>query len=127
MIKIMTVVLLFSASLLALDWAKDLDNALTIAKKEHKNIMVMVEGKYCSWCKKMKNRTFTDESIEKRLKKFIVVKVMREDSSAMAKLPSVDGVPTIFFMRASKAVIWEVLGYQNVTDFNTTLNDVAKK
>ena len=127
MIKIALTLLMLSSVLLALDWVKDLDTALATAQKEHKNIMVMVEGEHCRWCKKMKGRTLSDENVEKRLEKFVVVKVMRENGTAMAKLPPVDGVPTIFFMKPSKAVIQEVLGYEDVSDFNATLNDVDKR
>ena len=127
MIKIVLAIIMLSGMLWSLDWAKDFDTAIATAEKEHKNVMVMVEGKTCRWCKKMKSSTFSDETIEKSLEKFVVVNVMREDVKAMSKLPPIDGVPTIFFMQANKAVIWEVLGYENVLDFNATLNDVVKK
>ena len=118
---------LLSGALLALDWVKDIDTAVEIAKKEHKNIMVMVEGEHCRWCKKMKGRTLTDDSVETRLKKFVVVKVMREDGSAMAQLPPVEGVPTIFFMKEDKAIIEDIIGYFNVEDFISYIDDVEKK
>jgi len=127
MMRIVLALFMLSGTLLALEWAKDLETALTTAQKEHKNIMVMVEGEHCRWCKKMKGRTLSDESIEKRLEKFVVVKVMREDGNAMAKLPPVDGVPTIFFLKENKAVIEDVVGYFNVEDFTSYIDDVEKK
>ena len=127
MIKIITVVLLFSASLLALDWAKDLESALTTAQKEHKNVMVMVEGSHCGWCKRMKVQTLSDENVKKRLEKFILVKVMREDSMTMTKLPAVHGVPTVFFMKEDKSILEEVVGYFGVQDFISYINDVETK
>jgi len=127
MIKIITGVLLFSASLLALNWVKDFDSALVAAQKEHKNIMVMVEGSHCRWCKKMKLQTLSDKSIEKKLETFVVVKVMREDDITMTKLPHVHGVPTIFFMKYDKTILEEVVGYFGVQDFISTINDVEKK
>jgi len=127
MMRIVLALFMLSGTLLALEWAKDLESALTTAQKEHKNIMVMVEGEHCRWCKKMKGRTLSDESIEKRLEKFVVVKVMREDGNAMAKLPPVDGVPTIFFLKENKAVIEDVVGYFNVEDFTSYIDDVEKK
>ncbi|HFQ61322.1 MAG TPA: thioredoxin family protein [Epsilonproteobacteria bacterium] len=125
--KVVLALCMLSGTLFAVDWVKDLDTALATAQKEHKNVMVMVEGEFCRWCKKMKGRTLSDERIEKRLEQYVVVKVMREDASIMAKLPPVEGVPTIFFMKPNKAVIQEVLGYEDVTDFNATLNDVEKR
>ena len=127
MIKLIVTLFVLSGTLLAVDWVKDINIALETAKKEHKNVMVMVEGEHCRWCKKMKGRTLTDDAVEKRLKNFIVVKVMREDGNAMAKLPPVEGVPTIFFMKEDKAIIEKVVGYFNVEDFISFINDVEKK
>ena len=125
--KLLLSIFVLSGTLLAVDWVKDIDTALELAKKEHKNVMVMVEGEYCRWCKKMKGRTLTDDAVEKRLKNYVVVKVMREDGNEMAKLPPVQGVPTIFFMKSNKAIIQEVMGYFNVEDFISYINDVEKK
>ena len=125
--KLLLSIFVLSGTLLAADWVKDIDTALELAKKEHKNVMVMVEGEYCRWCKKMKGRTLTDDAVEKRLKNYVVVKVMREDGNEMAKLPPVQGVPTIFFMKSNKAIIQEVMGYFNVEDFISYINDVENK
>ena len=76
--------------------------------------------------KKMKGRTLSDESVEKRLEKFVVVKVMREDTAAMADLPQIKGVPTTFFMDANKKVLESAIGYWNVEDFIAYINDVEK-
>lgn len=124
--KIILGLLLLSSTLFSVEWVKDIDTALTLAKKEHKNIMVLVEGENCRWCKKMKHRTLSDESVEKRLEKFVAVKVMREDSSAMSVLPHVKGVPTIFFMNENKSVVEEIMGYLDVEDFISYINDVEK-
>ncbi|MEN8728017.1 MAG: thioredoxin family protein [Sulfurovum sp.] len=125
--KIVLGLLLLSSTLFSVEWVKDIDRAFALAKKEHKNIIVLVEGENCSWCKKLKHRTLSDETVEKRLEKFVTVKVMREDPSAMSVLPPVKGVPTIFFMKENKAVVEEVLGYVNVEDFISYINDVEKK
>lgn len=125
--KIILGLLLLSSTLFSLEWVKDIDTALSVAKKEHKNIMVFVEGENCRWCKKMKHRTLSDETVEKRLEKYVVVKVMREDGNVMSVLPPVQGVPTIFFMNENKAVIEEIIGYFNVEDFLSYIGDVEKK
>jgi thioredoxin-related protein len=127
MLKMILVLLVFTGSIMALDWVKDLDKAVSLAKKENKNIMVMVESEDCRWCKKMKKNTLSDNNVKKRLKDFIVVKVMREDENKMKYLPKVDGVPTIFFMKNSKELIEDVIGYFNVEDFISYISDVEKK
>ncbi|NOR56720.1 MAG: DUF255 domain-containing protein [Sulfurovum sp.] len=127
MTKILTLLLLLSSMAFSLDWAKNLDTALSKAKREHKTLMVFVEGEHCRWCKKMKHRTISDDAVEKRLEKFVVVEVMRENVQAMSHLPSVRGVPTIFFMKADKTVLEEVIGYFCVEDFLSYIDDVEKK
>jgi len=127
MTKITLGLLLLSSTLFSLDWVKDIDTALTVAKKEHKTIMVFVEGEHCKWCKKMKHHTLSDDVVEKRLEKFVLAKVMRENGVAMSVLPPARGVPTIFFMKDNKAIIEEIIGYFDVTDFISYLNDVEKK
>ncbi len=125
--KILLGFLLLSSMLFSIEWSKDLDTAFALAKKEHKNIMVLVESENCRWCKKLKHRTLTDETVEKRLEKFVTVKVMREDSSAMSVLPVVKGVPTIFFMNEDKVISDEILGYVDAEDLIIYINDIEKK
>ncbi|WP_373029245.1 thioredoxin family protein [Sulfurovum sp.] len=125
--KIVLGLLLLSSTLFSVEWVKDIDTAFVLAKKEQKNMMVLVEGENCRWCKKMKYRTLSDESVEKRLENFVVVKVMREDPSAMSVLPRVKGVPTIFFMKENKEVMEEVIGYYDVEDFISYINSVEQK
>jgi thioredoxin-related protein len=127
MSKVILGFLLLSSTLFSLDWAKDLNSAFALAKKEKKNVMVLVESENCRWCKKLKYRTLQDEAVEKRLEKFVVVKVMREDPLAMSKLPSIQGVPTTFLMKANKEVVEQVIGYFNVEDFISYINDVEQK
>ena len=124
--KIILGILLISSTVFSLEWVKDLDTAFALAKKEQKTVMVFVEGKNCSWCRKMKGRTLTEDSVVKRLEKFVVVKVMREDPTPMATLPQIKGVPTIFFMNSNKKVLESVVGYLRVRDFIAVLDTVEK-
>ena len=125
--KIVLGFLLLSSMLFSIEWSKDLDTAYALAKKEHKNIMVLVESENCRYCKKLKHRTLSDEAVEKRLEKFVTVKVMREDASAMSVLPEVKGVPTIFFMNEERVISDEILGYVDVEDLIYYINDIEKK
>jgi len=108
-------------------WQKDIPSALELAKKENKVLMVFVESENCRWCKKMKHRVLSDEEVEKRLKPFVTVKVMREDKKAAKQIPAIDGVPTIFFMKADKTVLETVVGYFSVEDFISYIDSVEKK
>ncbi len=119
----------FSTTLFANEivWVKDIDSAFKMAKKEQKIVMVLVEGKNCRWCVKMKKRTLADDEVLRKLKSYITVKVMREDENAVEDLPIIYGVPSIFFMSPKKEVIESVVGYFNVEDFLSYISDVEKK
>jgi len=125
--KVILSIVILSSALWSLEWITDLNQAFEIAQKEHKTVMVMVESQTCRWCKKMKHYTLGDAKIEKRLENYVLAKVMRDDTKAVAMLPEVRGVPTIFFMTAEKKVIESVIGYFNVLDFNAYINDVEVK
>ena len=108
-------------------WLKDINTAFEMAKKEQRTVMVLVEGENCRWCKKMKHRTLGDENVQKKLKSYITVKVMRENEDDVKDLPIIHGVPSIFFMTPEKEVIESVVGYFNVEDFLSYISDVEKK
>ena len=124
LIWVWSVMILFAGEL---HWEKDLTTAFERAKQEHKVVMVMVESEHCRWCKKMKHRTLSDDTVSKRLENYILVKVLQEDPEAIKHLPVIKGAPTIFFMTAQKQEIMTALGYYNVFDFTSYLNDVDKK
>ena len=125
--KIILGFFLLSSTVFSLDWVKDIDTAFSMAQKENKNVMVFMEGPYCKWCKKMKDRTFADEHVQKRLEKYIVVKVMRNDPNVMIELRQVRGVPATFFMNANKKVFESILGYLAAEEFIAYINDFEKE
>jgi thioredoxin-related protein len=115
---------LFSSEIV---WQTDFEKAFTQAKKEHKVVMLMVEGKHCQWCKKMKKKTLNNPEVLKRLSEYIPLKIMRADKAVTQKLPIIYGVPTVFFMSENKEVLESVVGYFGVNDFISYINDVEKK
>jgi len=125
--KIILSMILLTSTIFALHWSKDLKTALATAKKTHKPLMVFVEGEYCRWCKKLEHRTLTSNKIEKRLKKYIVVKVERDDESVAEFLPEIQGVPRIFFMTYKGKILEDILGYWDIMDFSSYIDDVEKK
>lgn len=109
-----------------LAWHKDLNTAFEIARKEHKNVMMMVESQHCRWCKKMEQDTLADENVQKRLAAFSLVKISREESREIKELPMVGGVPTIFFMTPEKKILQKVVGYFDVENFLCYIDDAQR-
>jgi len=124
--KIFLIIVLLTSTIFGLNWSKNLKTAFTTAKEHNKTVMIFVEGEYCRWCKKLEHRILTSDEIEKRLKNYVLVKLDREDDE-MEKLPEVQGVPTVFFMTPKKKVLEEIIGYLEVKDFASYIDDVEKK
>lgn len=106
-------------------WEKDTATAFEKAKIEHRNVMLMVESEHCRWCKKMKAETLENEEVKKRLQKYVLVKIYREDEEAMKILPKDHyPAPTTFFMTPQGETLEQVTGYYEALDFISYINDV---
>ena len=108
-------------------WQKDLTTALHKAQAENKLVMVMVEGEYCRWCKKMRYRTLSDDTVAQKLSSYVSVRVDENDKRSMAILPAIRGVPTIFFLYPDGKVLQKVEGYYDIEDFLSFFKEIDRK
>lgn len=127
--RVLLLTLLFSSVIFAdkTAWIEGLDAAFEKAQKEQKTVMLFVESRHCRWCVKMKEYTLDNEDVQKKLASYVSVKVMREQKELLTNLPEIQGVPSIFFMTPKKEIIESVIGYFNVEDFLSYINDVEKE
>jgi len=127
--RLVGLVLLLSTLLLAdkTAWVEGVDEAFAQATKEHKMVMLFVESSHCRWCKRMKERTLDDMLVQQKLSGYVAVKVQRSDRELLASFPQIQGVPTIFLMTPQREIIESVIGYFNVEDFLSYLDDVEKE
>jgi len=85
------------------DPSADLKYAVTLAKKEKKNIILDVGGEWCIWCKRL-DKFFEDNPKLNELLKlnYIVLKVnyskANKNESFLSKYPKVDGYPHFFVL-----------------------------
>jgi len=108
-------------------WQKDLKSAVSLAKQQQRPLMVMVEGKRCRWCKKMRYRTLEDEAVTAKLQMYVNVRVDEDDKEAMSHLPPVDGVPTIFFFSSQMKLLETSVGYSVAEEFLKHFLKIEKK
>ncbi len=108
-----------------LSWYLNMETALQRAKKEKKDMLIMIGEESCRWCKKMKNRTLTDRRIQEKLKSYILVSLKRSDKESIRYFPNFDGnIPSFFFMRENEEVLDSIVGYFKADDFLGYLNEV---
>jgi len=112
-----------------IDLKVDFEEAVDIGKVENKPIMVLITSKRCKWCKKFKKRTLSDDKIINRLNdKFEVVEVTRKKDDYPYKKLRARAVPTIYFLNSDgKPFMRPVIGYWNIENFNSYLNDAERR
>jgi thioredoxin-related protein len=87
----------------ARDAAKDIKDAIKIAKKENKRILLDIGGEWCSWCRKLDKVFLENKDISELLKtKYIKVKVNfskeNKNEKILSKYPKIEGYPHLFVL-----------------------------
>lgn len=57
----------------AADARKEIDAAVTLAKKEHKNVFIQVGGNWCIWCQRFHNLVQGDDTLKRLMNDNYVV------------------------------------------------------
>jgi len=102
--------------------------AVELAKKEHKIIMIEGYLPYCRFCIRMDREVMVEEAVKKILNKdFLLVKV----NLAIEKLPlgmKRLGTPSFYFIKSNaKEIIDMIEGFGSQKDFIELLNDIKKR
>jgi len=104
----------------SLDWKTNLDDALKIAKKENKAVLVNFTGSdWCIWCKRLSQEVFTQAEFEK----------YAEDNLVLVKIDFPQNIPqtdAIKYYNNSLAQRYGIEGFPTILIFNSTGNLVAK-
>jgi thioredoxin-related protein len=85
------------------DPEKDLAEAVKVAKKQGKRILLDVGGEWCSWCHKLDKFFAVNAEAGKILKeKYVVVKVNfspeNKNEKFLARYPKINGYPHLFVL-----------------------------
>jgi len=110
-----------------LNWETDMDHAFERAKKEHKNVMIMVEDIRCKWCIEMKKGALSDKNVQDKLQSYVLLKVQRSDKDTVKRIADFNGaIPSFHFVQPDKEVLDTVVGYFVTEDFLGYLNELEE-
>ena len=111
-----------------INWANSYADAMTKAKHEKKNVMVLITTHTCRWCRKLESETLVEKLVIKRLNKdYISVHITRGEGDYPSSLEA-PGVPATYFLnQEGQPIIKRVMGYWNVEDYLSFLDDVDYK
>lgn len=108
-------------------WLK-MEDALQIAKKENKVLMVEVSAHTCKYCIEMANTTFKNEKIVAKINTQFAPVIFYNDSDSVPPKFFAKGTPTFFFVdKNGKKLMTPIFGAWNVSDFDSFLDLALKK
>lgn len=115
-----------SCLLAEIKWASSYETALVQAKKENKNVMVMLSKTDCPACEYMSDVVFEEKAIADEIhKKFVPVHIDIHNDMIPEGLGYI-GTPTFHFLDASGKKIGRHDGAANVPTFMGILNKNKK-
>jgi thioredoxin:protein disulfide reductase len=114
-----------------IQWIYNLDEGLAKAKDEHKTLMVEFMASWCSSCKEMEKKTFSNSKVKAKVSSFVPVRVdidqqraVAEKYNALAQKYGGIGIPNILFLSSNGTKIKHIVGSQPPKEFLATLNSV---
>ena len=123
--------LLFAMSLMAdsINWAKDFNSAMELAKKENKPLMFVISRHTCKYCVILEETTFSDDRVIEALNKdFISVTSYTDEQDYVPRELYQPGTPATWFLEPNGEPMYQALvGAIGADDFLDGLKSVKNK
>jgi len=100
-----------------IEWQPSYEVAMTKAKEAGKPVMIDFYTDWCSWCKVLDQKTYTDPEVIEAADKMVAVKIDAEAHADLAKKYKVNSYPRIVFLSSEGKVIHEIMGYKPPDQF----------
>jgi len=99
--------------------------AFLVAKESNKPVFILFTTKHCRWCRKLKETTFKDEEVIKRLNHEFIVLLLDKNHSSYPSKYNITAVPTVYITNKDEEVFTSILGYhKNPYDYIKWFNYV---
>lgn len=123
---VLSLLLIASCAFAEIKWASSYDAALAQAKKEKKNVMVMLSKEDCPACEYMENTVFEEKVVVDTIEKsFVPVHIDIHNDFVPEGLGYI-GTPTFHFLDAKGKKIGRYDGAANIPTFMGILRGIKK-
>jgi thiol-disulfide isomerase/thioredoxin len=96
----------------SLPFGESLEEALAVALRDKKRVLVYFTGDYCGWCRRMEAETHSDRGVIDLASKFVCVKVNVGKQPSLQERYSVYSIPRTLVMTADGSPVDERVGFQ---------------
>jgi thioredoxin-related protein len=118
------IMLLFSSSWAYFDWPSDYNEALVKAKKEKKDIYLLIGSANCPFCEKFENNVLSDKEVYKKLTKNFVPLYLSRDIDDIPEKFKTSPIPRHYFLDEKGEIIEELMGYRGIPCFFNIIDDI---
>ena len=125
--KILLITMVLITTLFGFDWPSDYKVALETAKKENKDVYMLLTSDSCGWCRKFEKTTLQDKEVLKKLKERYVLVSMIKEWDYIPKQFKTARVPRHYFLTAEGKVIYTLVGYWKAEDFSSFIGEIDKE
>ncbi|WP_294963253.1 thioredoxin family protein [Sulfurimonas sp.] len=111
------------------NYSRNYNSALKLAKEQNKLLMLVVVGDYCPWCKKFERKTLSSSLIKNKVSKDFIPLII-DKINDKGKYPDKfysKYIPTVHFVNPkTQNTIFETLGYMKKKEFAQNMNSALK-
>ncbi len=131
--KLLIVALLLTTSLMAqeIHWAKDYQDGIIQAQKEHKPVLFIISSHSCKYCLLLDRTTLKDAKVVQTINKnFVAIRSWtdKRDYIPVALAQNTPGLPGIWFLLPNGDPMYQpLLGYAKAEAFSQALDIVRKE
>ena len=112
----------------ALHYETDYESALRRAKREHKDIMLVLVANFCPWCRKFEERVLLKKEVNALIQEHYVPLIINKEKGGFPKALDKGFTPIVHFISYKDAKSYEsVVGYNNRESFVYLLKSASSK
>jgi len=96
--------------------------ALEASKNTNKDILLLVDAKWCGYCAKFKDEVLSEEEVKNKMKEYVVCSLDYKSNMDIIKKYNIKKLPTYILIDEDEKIIKEGYGYQTRRLFLDWLN-----
>lgn len=109
--------LILAAAIYMLAGDVSFDQLIAKAKQENKVALVFIESDNCPWCKRMKEKTFTNKMVAKKIQEELVFGIFDNNDKSLPANIKARNTPTAQFVSGDGELLLSVIGFEPAGNF----------